>query len=290
MKGGNQVKSDPWALVWGQPFIDCPTLADAITQDLRQKRDPDFRTRLLARDALRAIRSFWRPDKFAHWVAVNPVGRQLQSILQENLGKQGFPHIRRRLVTAIDQTQIKQIFDLLGRNIHQQVDVHVAGSIPTLIEGLTVRPTAGIDLVDEVPAEIRRQRKVLAKIEAEYGLQLGHVQSHYLPAHWEQRRNYLGDFGGLRVYLVDVYDVFVSKLSSKQEKHRQDLRVMAPKLDREKARRRLMRDGKAFLDDPGQRPQIEDNWRFIFQEPLFPKTTSAEAPRPKRKKGRNQQK
>jgi hypothetical protein len=134
-------------------------------------------------------------------------------------------------------------------------------------------------LVNEVPAEIRRQRKVLARIEAEYGLQLGHVQSHYLPAHWEQRRNYLGDFGGLHVYLVDVYDVFVSKLSSKQEKHRQDLRVMAPKLDREKARRRLMRDGKAFLDDPGQRPQIEDNWRFIFQEPLIPKTTAAEAPK-----------
>ncbi len=176
-------------------------------------------------------------------------------------------------MNCIDSPQIHQIFEILGRGIHSQVEIHIAGSIPTLIKGLTARPTADIDLVDEVPAEIRSQRAVLRQIESQFGLTLGHVQfqSHYLPAHWENRRQWLGDFGKLRVYLVDEYDIFVSKLSSIKEKHQLDLRVLAQKLDKRIAKRRLLTDGKVFLDDPDTKPQIEENWRFLFQESLFPK-------------------
>jgi hypothetical protein len=63
----------------------------------------------------------------------------------------------------------------------------------------------------------------------------------------------------------------VSKLSSKQKRHQLDLRVLALKLDRAAAKQRLLTDGRAFLDDPKLKPQIEENWRFIFQEPLFGK-------------------
>jgi hypothetical protein len=259
---------DPWKLVWGQPYIDSQTLASAIEQDLARDTRPDFRTRLLIRDATAAIRSFWGDRQFAQWLAASPVGRHIEAILQEDLGQPGFPTIRSRLVNSIDSRQLRQIFDLLGRSIPGRIDVHVAGSIPTLIKGLTARPTIDIDLVDEVPEAIRRQRTVLKKIESQFGLTLGHVQSHYLPAHWQDRRQWLGEFGGLRVYLVDEYDIFVSKLSSRQEKHQLDLRVLALKLDKDTAQRRLVTDGRAFLDDPELRPQIEENWRFIFQEPL----------------------
>ena len=34
---------DPWRLVWGQPYIDCQTLAAAIEQDLEHVGDPDVR-------------------------------------------------------------------------------------------------------------------------------------------------------------------------------------------------------------------------------------------------------
>ena len=170
---------------------------------------------------------------------------------------------------AIDSTQLEQILEMLGQSIHDPIDVCIAGSIPTLIKSLTSRPTTDIDFVDEVPGEIRRQRALLRKIRSQFGLTLGHVQSHYLPANWKDRRKWLGEFGGLQVHLVDEYDIFVSKLSSKKEKHQLDLRVLALKLDRDLARRRLITDGKAFLDDPKLRPQIEENWRFIFREPLF---------------------
>jgi hypothetical protein len=259
---------DPWRLVWGQPFIDCGTLALAIEQDLERNHEPDFRTRLLVRDAAVAIRSYWGARKFNEWLATSPAGGQVSAILDEDLGKTGFPAIRRRLVDTVDLTRISRIFDLLGRAIHGPVEVHIAGSIPTLIKGLTVRPTGDIDFVDEVPAEVRRQRTVLRKIASDFGLKLGHVQSHYLPTHWQNRRQWLGDFGGLRVYVVDEYDIFVSKLSSKKAKHQSDLGVLALKLDKEIARERLFTDGLSFLDDAKLRPQIEENWRFIFQEPL----------------------
>jgi len=106
---------DPWELVWGQPYIDTRTLAGAIEQDLERNTCPDFRTRLLVRDAVVAMRAFWGP---------------------------------------------------------------------------------------------------------------------------------------------------------RLEKHQTDLRVLALKLDKDTARRRLLADGRAFLDDPKLRPRIEENWRFIFQEPL----------------------
>ncbi len=259
---------DPWKLVWGQPYIDSQTLAAAIEQDLERHTEPDFRTRLLVRDASAALRSYWGPRRFSRWVTASPVGQEIRAILKENLGQPGFTAIRRRLVDSIDSPQVRQIFDLLGRGIHGPLEVHIAGSIPTLIKGLTSRPTADIRFANEVPTEIRRQRGVLRKIEEQYGLTLGHVQAHDLAANWEGRRQWLGDFGGLRVYVVDEYDIFVSKLSSKKEKHRLDLRVLALKLDRDTAKHRLLTDGRTFLDDPKQKPQIEENWRFIFQEPL----------------------
>jgi hypothetical protein len=275
MASPSSYSEDPWRLIWGQPYIDSSTLAAAIVSELQSAPQPDYRTRLLVRDAAEAIRSFWGADKFRRWLAASPVRERLRAILKEQFPETGFPSIRRRLVNSIGENEVKQIFTLLGQNVHDRVEVYIAGSVPTLIEGLTARPTEDIDIVDEVPGEIRKQRAVLRKIENEYGLHLGHVQSHYLPSGWQKRRRFLGDFGGLRIFLVDAYDIFVSKLSSKQQKHKDDLRVLAAKLDKAIARRRLFDAGRAFLDDPRQRPQIEANWQFIYQEPLVPASNTS---------------
>jgi hypothetical protein len=260
---------DPWELVWGQPYIDCETLAAAIEDDLERTSRPDFRTRLLVRDATRAIRSYWGPKRFSHWLHASTVKDRIHTILQEELGSPGYRNIRRRLVSNVGSTEIHQIFSLLGDRVQDSIDVYIAGSIPTLIQGLTARPTDDIDIVNEVPAQIRKQGDLLKRIRSEYGLTLGHVQSHYLPANWQQRRRFLGNFGGLQVYLVDVVDIFVRKLSSKQEKHQQDLRVLANSLQKDVIKRRLQNDGQAFLNDPFLRPQIEANWRFIFRDALI---------------------
>jgi hypothetical protein len=267
MSGQN--RPGAWELVWGQPYIDSKKLATAIEGDLKGNPTPDFRLRLLIRDVARALSSYWSKREFSRWLRASPVGDKVNAILREKLGKPGFRYLRRRFVAAPGKDELEQIFELLGRGIHDRVEVTVAGSIPTLVDGLTQRPTDDIDLVNEVPPEIRNQRTVLKQIQTKYGLSLGHVQEHYLPRNWKERRQFLGDFGGLRVYLADVYDVFVSKLSSKQERHQDDLRVMAPRLDKEKARGRLLTDGKGFLESARDRSTIETNWRFIFREPLL---------------------
>jgi hypothetical protein len=69
---------DPWKLVWGQPYIDSQTLAAAIEQDLERNAQPDFRTRLLVRDAAKAIRSFWGPRRFARWLAQSHTGPRIR--------------------------------------------------------------------------------------------------------------------------------------------------------------------------------------------------------------------
>ena len=38
-------------------------------------------------------------------------------------------------MASIDSSEIRQIFDLLGRGIRGPIDVYIAGSIPTLIKG-----------------------------------------------------------------------------------------------------------------------------------------------------------
>jgi hypothetical protein len=268
---------DPWELVWGQPYIDCDTLAAAIEDDLKRTSDPDFRTRLLVRDATRAMKSFWGSRRFARWLAASPMKNRIQKIIDENLGPAGFRNIRGRLVSNIGSNDIRQIFSILGQGVHDRIDVYVARSIPTLIQGLTARPTDDIDIVNEIPLEIRKQVDVLKRIRDEFGLTLGHVQSHYLPVNWQQRRRFLGDFGGLNVYMVDVIDIFVSKLSSKQEKHKQDLRVLGKTLSKDDIKRRLFGDGKPFLESSFLRPQIEENWKFVFQETLT-EEGSQEAP------------
>ena len=259
---------DPWRLVWGQPYIDARKLARALEEDLAHTPQPDFRTRLLVRDAARALKAYWGPEAFARWLTTSPQAERIGAILEERLGRTGYGNIRRRLVEGIDRGQIEQVFEMIGGGLRHLVEIDVAGSLPTLLEGLTCRPTDDIDVVNEVPAAIRDERTVLDEIWKKFGLKLGHVQSHYLPANWQNRKTLFGNFGNLRVYLANPIDVFVSKLSSKQEKHCDDLRVMAPHLDRIEVKQRLLTDGRAFLEVPRLREQIEANWHFVFREKL----------------------
>ncbi|MFL5242395.1 MAG: DUF6036 family nucleotidyltransferase [Gemmataceae bacterium] len=275
-------KDDPRQLIWGQPYIDARRLVSAIEEDLRKTSEPDFRTRLLVRDAAKAVRSFWSSKKFTFLLSKSPAAPRIRAILDEYLGKTGFPNIRKRLVPGSEQDQINKIFALLGKGIDVRVEINVAGSIPTLLGGLTARPTADIFLVDEVPAAIRNQRVHLQRIKHEYGLALGHIRSRYLPLRWQNRRHFLDDFGGLRVYLVDAYDIFISKLSSKLQKHKDDVRVLAMKLDKNIAKKRLFDYGQGFLSDPRIRKAILENWQFLLHELLVLEEPAKPIERPKR--------
>jgi hypothetical protein len=101
-----------------------------------------------------------------------------------------------------------------------------------------------------------------------YRLQLAHFQSHYLPAGWEQRVHSLEPFGRLRVFLVDVYDVFLSKLFSAREKDRDDLRALAPQLEKETVIRRLKDTTAAWQGEAYLLQRAQENWKILYGEPL----------------------
>jgi len=130
------------------------------------------------------------------------------------------------------------------------------------------RRTEDIGIVNEVPSELRSQHQLLALLAARYGLELTHFQSHDLPQGWPQRLHSLEPFGHLQVSLVDAYDVFLSKLFSARIKDRDDLRMLAPQLDKATIMRRLCDTTHDLLATPDLREKAEQNWYILYGEPL----------------------
>jgi len=75
-------------------------------------------------------------------------------------------------------------------------------------------------------------------------------------------------FGQLHVSLVDACDVFLSKLFSARIKDRDDLRMLAPQLDKGTIMRRLRDTTQDLLAAPNLREKAEQNWYIIYGESL----------------------
>src|SRR5688500_457181 len=73
---------DLWKLVWGKPQIDPNDLAAAV-QDQAQRDDLDYRTRLLIRDSVDALKKHWGDRQVDEWMTRSPVKNRIQSICRE---------------------------------------------------------------------------------------------------------------------------------------------------------------------------------------------------------------
>src|SRR5439155_1147992 len=82
----------------------------------------------------------------------------------------------------------------LGQSLHERVKVYVGGSAALIIPGYLSRQTQDVDIVDELPKEIRSQRKLLDELQQRYRLQVAHFQSHYLPTAWQNRAHFPAGF------------------------------------------------------------------------------------------------
>jgi hypothetical protein len=149
----------------------------------------------------------------------------------------------------------------------------VGDSIALILSGNLSRHTEDIDVVDELPSDVRSQHELLNELADTYALRLTHFQSHYLPSGWRDRLHSLGRFGRLDVYLVDVYDVYVGKLFSARRKDRDDLRALSAKLDKRAAEALLRQSATALLAEPKLAAEAGENWYIHYGEPL-PTSTS----------------
>jgi Nucleotidyltransferase of unknown function (DUF6036) len=256
---------DLWSLALDHLQVDPDDLAEAIEYQVHLG-DLDYRTRLLIHDSLDALQCHWGPERLQRWLLQCPYREQIKAIWTAYYDEVGFPSLRRRIVEITRPEQVRQFLRELAQSVQHPVRLAVGGAIALILPGLLSRRTEDIDVVNEVPSELRSQHQLLATLAVRYGLGLTHFQSHYLPKGWEQRLHSQEAFGHLHVYLVDVYDVFLRKLFSARNKDRDDVRMLASQLDKKTIIRRLRNTCHDLLATPGLREKAEQNWYIIYGE------------------------
>lgn len=257
-----------WKLPFGQPQIDPTRLANAVAAEARNG-ELDFRTRLLIRDSLNALEDYWGKSRFDEWFGKLDVQAQLQRIRTDNeFGEPGFASLRMRLMEETSRETILEFTRELGSAVQQPQQVFMGGSGALIIQQHLARNTDDIDLVDEVPKEIREQPQLVDRLVHEYGLRVSHFASHYLPDGWRHRVKSLGRFGRLDVFLLDPLDIFVAKLFSGRSKDRADLRALKPQLSRSDIEERVRSSATKLAAEPQIREHAVNNWYVLYGDEL----------------------
>ena len=229
---------DLWSLVRGRPQIDPNDLADAIVHQAAEE-PLDYRTRLLIRDSVNALRAYWGANRVERWLTKNAGSNKIRVVCEDEFEKVGFPAIEKRIMEKTDPDTIEQYFREISRRVQRKMRLPVGGSAALISPGLLVCHTDGIDVVDEAPQELRPRRQLLEELKQRYGMMLAHFQQHYLPTGWHNRLHFHAAYGELEVHYVDPIDIFLGKLTSIRTKDLDDLRILAPQLDKSTIVQRL---------------------------------------------------
>jgi len=176
---------DLWSLALDHVQVDPDNLLEAI-EDQVCRGDLDYRSRLLIHDSLDALQLHWGPERLHRCLLQSPHGEQIKAIWTAHYDEVGFPSLRRRVVETTRPEQVKQFFRELAQHVQHPVRLAVGSAVALILPGLLSRRTEGIDVVNEIPSELRSQHP-LATLAIRYGLELTHFQSHYLPQGWQQR-------------------------------------------------------------------------------------------------------
>lgn len=258
---------DLWTLIRKRPQIDPGDLADAVREQSREER-PDYRTRLLIRDSMDALKEYWGTARLESWLARCNEADRIRHICRESFEEVGFPSLRRRLMDKTTPDEIREFLEDLGRRLRGTHCIYVAGSVAVILPGYLVRHTDDIDVVGEVPREVRDDHALVQSLQDRYGLHLGHVQPHYYPKGWQDRAHSQAPFGRLQVFLLDVYDVFLSKLFSVRDKDLDDLRVLKPQIEKDVLVHKFKNYCGDFLAAPREKEIATDNWKILYGEDL----------------------
>jgi hypothetical protein len=163
---------------------------------------------------------------------------------------------------------IRQFLRELGSAIVHPATITMRGAASLVLRGLLSRATEDVDVVDEVPAEIRDEREILQELSVRYGLHMTHFQSHYLPPDWESRTIDFGTFGKIQVRLVDALDIIAGKVYSARPKDLDDFRVLSLNLNKEELRQRVLQGSSSLISSDQNRRQAVTNWYIVYGEDL----------------------
>ncbi|MDQ3439483.1 MAG: DUF6036 family nucleotidyltransferase [Planctomycetota bacterium] len=260
-----------WSVARNAARVDAGHLARAV--EAAADDSLDYRTRLLIRDSLRALEDHWGAERFREWLFHSPRRTQIECAsnperFDADPNEVGFPSLEKRVVDAILPETINRFLRDLSLRVAHPTRLVIGGSIPLLLFGHMRRTTEDVDVVDEVPPELRAQHQALEELRDLHNLRLTHFQSHYLPAGWDTRLHSMEPFGKLQVFLVDAYDIFVGKLFSMRMKDRQDLHELTSRLDRDQILRRLRDSTAGLRSDAKLLDAAKHNWFVLFGEDL----------------------
>ena len=158
----------------------------AAVEDQVIRQDLDYRSRVLIRDSIKALRHHWGDERVENWLMGSPVGEQIAAIDRGPWDDdRGFSSLIRRVVDALTPQTIERFFRDLSRHVRRPLRLAVGGSAALIVLGYLARPTEDVDVVDEVPKELREQHALLSELKERYGLELAHFQQHYRPMRWQ---------------------------------------------------------------------------------------------------------
>lgn len=256
-----------WSLVRSQPEIDPNDLALAVQNEAKQE-GLDYRTRLLIRDSVDALREYWVGNEVEQWLTGCLHHDAIARICQSEFEEVGFPSIKKRLMEKTEPASIQQYLRSLGYELRDAIRINVAGGCALILPGFVSRFTEDIEIVGEVPEIIRTKHHLLDELEKLHGLHMSHVQEQSFPRGWQDRVHSFAVYNHLQVSLVDVYDVFLSKLFSNRAKDIGDLTTLLPQLDRDVIVGRFRDTCQDFLTAPRLKEMAVKNWYVLTGEDL----------------------
>jgi hypothetical protein len=271
--------ADPVDSLWdllASPTIDPATLARAIERSLDQP-ELDWRTLQLIKEGWQALEQFTECSsrKLDEYLLKQKAVEIKQTIQMRTAAADAeshrdvkFPSLKERLMPHLSPSVLRQFLRELGTAIAQPTAITIGGAASLILRGLLSRATEDVDIVDEVPVEIREERQVLQGLSARYGLHITHFQSHYLPRGWESRTSDFGRFGKIHVNLVDPHDIIAGKVCSSRSKDLDDFRLLSLCLDKEQLRERAIHGVSPYSSSDQDRQQAIRNWYIVYGEDL----------------------
>ncbi len=268
--------ADPALALWNllaRPTIDPATLARAI-ETVVVEPNLDWRTLQLVKEGWAALEESIESGSLNDYLLAGSSSQIAEEIRARSEDARNthcdvrFPSLNERLTPHLSPTTIRQFLRELGSAIAHPVIITMGGAASLVLRGLLSRATEGVDVVDEVPAEIRDEREILQELSVRYGLHLTHFHSHYLPRDWESRTIDFGTFGKIQVRLIDVLDIIAGKVYSARPKDLDDFRVLSLNLNNEELRQRVLQGSSTLISSDQDRRQAVTNWYIVYGDDL----------------------
>ncbi len=264
---------DLWSLL-DTPTIDPGDLIAAV-EAASGAEELDWRTRQLIGEAWRALESRYGRDSLARHLRSKDPARLREAVARVFAGHDPaevkFPSLPDRLEFGMKAETIKRFLAELGEVLDRPLSLTPGGSAALILVGYLHRHTEYLDLTDEVPPEIRRERGTLCDLARRFGLRLAHFQTHYLPPGWASRTTTGGSYGKILLRLIDPYDIVAGKVFSARTRDRDDVRVVSRHLDRLRLLDRVHEFPEGVWADDRSRNQATKTWRLVFLEDLPPR-------------------